>query len=60
MALVRTISQLLETYEELALKLIQHIPKCYRRIDIVADCYLSNSIKDAERAKHGQSTKILV
>ena len=61
MALVRTILQLPETFEEFALKLIQHIPKSYRRIDIVADCYLSNSIKDAERTKHGQSSiKILV
>ena len=60
MALVRTMSQLPETFEELALKLVQHIPKGYHRIDLVADCYLSNSIKDAERAKRGQSTKILV
>ena len=36
MLLVRTISQLPETFEGLALKLIQHISKGYRRIDIVA------------------------
>ena len=60
LTLVRTISQLPEIFEELALKLIQHIPKGYHRINIVADCYLSNSIKDTEREKRGQSTNILV
>lgn len=60
MALVRVISEIPETFEDLALKVISTIPKGYRRIDIVADCYWENSIKDAERAKRGTATKIIL
>ena len=35
-------------------------PKCYSRIDFVADCYFEDSIKASERLKPGISTKVFV
>ena len=35
-------------------------PKCYSRIDFVADCYFEDSIKAFERLKPGISTKVLL
>ena len=47
-ALVRTITQVPDTFEDLAMKLILFLPKGFKRINLVADSYLQNSIKDAE------------
>ena len=60
MALVRTITQVPDTFEDLAMKLISFLPKGFKRIDLVADSYLQNSIKDAERANRGQSSRIIL
>ena len=42
------------------MKLISFLPKGFKRIDLVADSYLQNSIKDAERANRGQSSRIIL
>ena len=59
MALIRVITEIPNTFEDLAIKLISILPKGYLRVDLVADCYFENSIKDAERAKRGTTTKII-
>ena len=51
MALLRTMSNLPYTLEMLAWKFLSYIPKGYYRVDLVADCYFKNSMKDAERSK---------
>ena len=38
-AFVRTISQIPETFEDLAFKIIKSIPSDYKRVDIVSDSY---------------------
>ena len=53
-------SNLPETFERLAWKFISYIPKGYHRVDLLADCYFKNLIKDAERSKRGTSKKVLV
>ena len=60
MALIRTISGLGSTYEELALKMLDRLPKSYDRIDIVADTYRPNSSKNPERTRPGTTEKVLV
>jgi hypothetical protein len=40
-----------DTYEELAISLLQSIPKGYARVDFVADTYRRASIKTAKRNK---------
>ena len=60
MALVRVATDIPETFEAFALKLLHYIPKRYHRVDLVADCYLANSIKDAERNKRGMHSKIII
>jgi hypothetical protein len=60
MALIRTMSNLPDTFEKLAWKFLSYIPKGYYRVDLVADCYFESSIKDAERSKRGTSRKIIV
>ena len=49
-----------ETYEQLALKVLQSIPKGYERVDLVADTYRLVSIKIAERNKRGSSSKVSI
>ena len=51
MALVRTMTKIPETYEELAIQLFNMIPSGYRRVDIVVNSYMENSIKEAERTR---------
>lgn len=60
MALIRTVSPIPDTFEELALQLLLHIPKGHYRVDIIADSYLPNSIKFEERAKRGSSDKVTI
>ena len=57
MALIRTMSNLPYTFEILAWKFLSYIPKCYYRVDFVADCYFKSSIKDAERSKRSNINK---
>ena len=49
-----------DTYEELAIKLLQSIPKGYSRVDLVADTYRRASIKTAERSKRGVASKVTI
>ena len=60
MALLRTMTNIPETFEDLAMQLLSFIPKGYLRVDFVADSYFPNSIKDAERTKRGVSSKIII
>ena len=59
MALVRTINQVPDTFDDLTMKSISFLPKGFKRIN-VADSYLQNSIEDAERANRGQSSRIIL
>ena len=49
-----------ETYEHLALKILNSIPKGYTRVDIVSDTYREISIRTAERQNRGTSSKISI
>ena len=60
MALIRTLSNLPDTFEKLTWKMLSYIPKGYHRVDFVADCYFQNLIKDVERSKRGTSNKIII
>ena len=60
MALVRTITNIPGTYEELTFQLIRLLPTGYKRVDIVADTYREVSIKDPERRKRGCTDKVLI
>ena len=53
MALVRTITNIPGTYEELTFQLIRLLPTGYKRVDVVADTYREVSIKDPEHRKRG-------
>ena len=50
------------TYEEFTRTIIQHIPKNYKRVDLLADNYKNkpNSLKLNEQAMHGQSERIQI
>ena len=60
MAMIRTIQEVPDTYEELARRLFQMLPVGYSRIDIVADTCQKISLKDQEREKRGVSEKVLI
>ena len=53
MALIRLVSPIPETYSHLVQNLIERLPKKYKRIDIVADTYRENSLKNNERNLRG-------
>ena len=59
MVLVRVVTAIPETFQDLAYKLISILPKGYLRVDLVADCYFEICIKAAERGKRGSATKII-
>ncbi len=60
MALTRSTPGVCDTYHELTFKIISALPKGYDRIDIVADTYRENSLKDPERARRGVPGKVIV
>ena len=60
MAIVRTMTKIPDTCEDLAWKLVKMLPLGYSRIDIVCDTYQEKSLKLYERNKHGVSSKIIV
>ena len=60
MAMVRSFPGLYNTYHDLAIKLFYMLPKGYERIDIIADTYQKNSLKDPERNKCDTSAKVMV
>ena len=53
MAGIQQLTEIPETYEDLAWKFIKTLPVGYSRVDIAADTYQENSIKTAERNKRG-------
>jgi len=60
MALVQTIQQIPDTFEDLAFRIVKAIPASYKGVDIVSDSYHKNSIKSGEREKRGSSEKVIV
>ena len=60
MVVVRTLPGLYNTYHDLAFKLFDMLSKEYERIDIIADKYRKNSLKNPERNKRGTSAKVMV
>ena len=60
MSLIRTMVDLGSTYEELALNVLDWLPKNYDLLDIVAGTYLPNSSKNPERTRRGTTEKVLV
>ena len=45
---------------ELAIQLFNMIPSGYRKVDIVVDSYIENSIKEAERTRRGIAQKVIL
>ena len=60
MAVIRTLTEIPENYEDLTWKFMKALPRNYCRVDIVADTYQEMSIKSAERNKRGCSEKIII
>ena len=60
MAVIRTLTEIPENYEDLTWKFMKALPRNYCRVDIVADMYQEMSIKSAERKKRGCSEKIII
>ena len=52
--------QIPSTFEELVFDILSLVPKEYARVDLVADTYLSNSIKNAERRGKGEDDSSLI
>ena len=60
-AQVRVITKAVpDTFEDLAINLLQSIPKGYLRVDLVADTYRKASIKTAEKNKRGMTSKVTI
>ena len=57
-ALINTILKKSSTYSEFAELFVNRIPKGYGRVEIIADCYKTKSIKISEQLLRGQSEKI--
>ena len=53
MALLRSMVQILENYEEITWKLLSSFPEGFQRVDLVADTYKNVSIKAGEREIRG-------
>ena len=60
MAVIRTLTEIPENYEDLTWKFMKALPRNYYRVDIVADTYKEMFIKLAERNKRGCSEKIII
>ena len=60
MALIRALPEVCDTYEELAQKVFDALPVGYQRIDIIADTYRENSLKNSESTKRGCSKRVLI
>ena len=59
-AVIRSTVKVPDTFEQLALKLLQGIPEQYRYVYIACDTYRDVSIKALERKLRGESSKILI
>ena len=60
MAAVRTLLHIPDTFENLTWKLLNAIPVGYKRIDIVADAYKTDSLKFSERIQRGISSNVTI
>lgn len=60
MTLIRMVTSIPETSIELALKLIIILTKLYLRVDLVADCYVKNSINAEEKTNRDSAAKIII
>ena len=58
--LLNTILNKFSAYSELAELFVNHIPKGYGRVDKIADCYKTMSIKSSKQLLRGQSGKIRI
>ena len=56
----RTAKNLPATFEDLAMKLLHHIPATYKVVYFACDTYKANSIKGVERKKRGNSKVVLL
>ena len=56
----RTAKNLPATFEDLAMKLLHHIPATYKVVYFECDTYKANSIKGVERKKRGNSKVLLL
>ena len=60
MAVIRTLKNIPNTFEELTWRILKTIPRNHTRVDIIADTYRTTSIKMGERDRRGESSKIVV
>ena len=60
MAVIRTMTEIPETYEKLTWKFLKMLPLGYNRIDIVCDTCQECSLKSAERNKRCCSSKMII
>ena len=60
MALLRSMVQTPENYEEITWKELSFFPKGFQRVDLVADTYKNVSIKAGERKIRGRIDKIII
>ena len=60
MAKIRSLHGKPDTFEELALKLINCVPKGANELHFVADSYLHNSMKAAERETRGENRAVII
>ena len=60
MAKIRSLHEKPDTFEELALKLINCFPKGVNEVHFVDDSYLHNSIKAAERHNRGENRVVII
>ena len=59
MALIPTVSPVPVTYAELG-KTVNQLPKGYQRVNIIADTYRENSLKNNERDSRGVFNKVII
>ena len=60
MAQIRSLHGKPDTFEDLAMKLINYVPKGVNEVHCVADSYLDNSIKSSERKSRGDNRAVII
>ena len=59
-AVMRTMTELPQTYYKFTWKFLGSLPKGYKHVDLVADTYREISIKNGERQKRGASARLMI
>ena len=59
-AAIRAMTNLPNTCLEFVWNFVSKLPRGFKRLDIVADTYLENSIKGGERSTRGSSQKVII